>query len=224
MSALNVALALGAGAILLLGLISGYIKNRLWLSEPLLATLLGIAVGPAVFDFAVVEIADERESVILREVARVTLALSVMGAALRLPSAYEAGHWRELVVILGLGMPLIPDEVRERIVQLALDEPELSPRELAERFTDTESYFVSEASVYRLLKAHDLITSPAFVVMKAVNEFKDKTTAPRLQRADRRRPAGARSAPRSDPLDGNPGSRRLKAHTARAWRAAPARR
>jgi putative transposase len=72
----------------------------------------------------------------------------------------------------------IPDEVRERIVQLALDEPELSPRELAVRFTDSESYFVSEASVYRLLKAHDLITSPTFVVMKAADEFKDKTTAP----------------------------------------------
>ena len=72
----------------------------------------------------------------------------------------------------------IPDEVRKRIVDLALDAPELSPRELATRFTDTESYFVSEASVYRLLKAHDLITSPAFVVMKAADEFKDKTTAP----------------------------------------------
>jgi extracellular factor (EF) 3-hydroxypalmitic acid methyl ester biosynthesis protein len=31
------------------------------------------------------------------------------------------------------------------------DEPTLSPRELAVRFTDTESCFVSEASVYRLL-------------------------------------------------------------------------
>ena len=72
----------------------------------------------------------------------------------------------------------IPDGVRKRIVDLALDAPELSPRELATRFTDTESYFVSEASVYRLLKAHDLITSPAFVVMKAADEFKDKTTAP----------------------------------------------
>jgi len=72
----------------------------------------------------------------------------------------------------------IPDDVRDQIVQLALQEPELSPRELAVRFTDTESYFVSEASVYRLLKAHDLITSPAFVVIKAADEFKDKTTAP----------------------------------------------
>ena len=72
----------------------------------------------------------------------------------------------------------IPDAVRDRIIKLALDEPALSPRELAVRFTDAENYFVSEASVYRLLKAHDLIASPAFIVMKAADEFKDKTTAP----------------------------------------------
>ena len=72
----------------------------------------------------------------------------------------------------------IPDAVRDRIVALALEEPELSPRELAVRFTDTEKYFVSEASVYRLLKSHDLITSPAYIVSKAADDFKDKTTAP----------------------------------------------
>ena len=71
----------------------------------------------------------------------------------------------------------IPDKVRREIVDLALDIPELSPRELAVRFTDTKRYFVSESSVYRLLKAHDLIISPAFIVMKAADEFKDKTTA-----------------------------------------------
>jgi len=72
----------------------------------------------------------------------------------------------------------IPDNIRGQVVGLALDEPELSPRELAVRFTDTESYFVSESSVYRLLKGLDLITSPAFFLIKAANEFKDKTTAP----------------------------------------------
>jgi putative transposase len=72
----------------------------------------------------------------------------------------------------------IPDDVRERLKTLALEEPALSPREIAVRFTDSESYFVSEASVYRLLKALDLIASPAFIVMKAADEFKDKTTAP----------------------------------------------
>ena len=71
----------------------------------------------------------------------------------------------------------IPDDVRGQIIDLALERPELSPRELAVRFTDEKKYFVSEASVYRLLKAHDLITSPAYVVIKAANEFKDKTTA-----------------------------------------------
>ena len=67
--------------------------------------------------------------------------------------------------------------MRRKVVKLALKETELSPRELAVTFTDKESYFVSEASVYRVLKAHDLITSPAFIVIKAANEFKDKTTA-----------------------------------------------
>jgi hypothetical protein len=71
----------------------------------------------------------------------------------------------------------IPDEVRRKVVKLALKETELSPRELAVTFTDKESYFVSEASTYRILKAHDLITSPAFIVIKAASEFKDKTTA-----------------------------------------------
>ena len=72
----------------------------------------------------------------------------------------------------------IPEPVREHLLALALEAPELSPRELAVRFTDQEKYFVSEASVYRLLKAHDLITSPAFIVVKAAEAFTDQTTAP----------------------------------------------
>ena len=45
------------------------------------------------------------------------------------------------------------------------------------RFTETASYFVSKASVYSLLKARDLIASPAFIVIKADEAFKNKTTA-----------------------------------------------
>ena len=73
--------------------------------------------------------------------------------------------------------------MRSQIIGLALELPELSPRKLAVRFTDERKYFVSEASVYRLPKAHDLITSPAYVVIKAANEFKDKTTAITRSRA-----------------------------------------
>ena len=72
----------------------------------------------------------------------------------------------------------IPEAIRNQIVDLALDRPELSPRELAVRFTDEAEYFVSEASVYRLLKAHNLVASPAYIVIKAAEEFKDKTTRP----------------------------------------------
>ena len=71
----------------------------------------------------------------------------------------------------------VPEKINARIIDLALERPELSPRELAVTFTDAQGYFVSESSVYRLLKAHDLITSPAFIVMKAASEFRDKTTA-----------------------------------------------
>ena len=71
----------------------------------------------------------------------------------------------------------ITDEVRRKVVKLALKATKLSSRELAVTFTDTESYFVSEVLVRRVLKADDLITSPAFIVIKAASEFKDKTTA-----------------------------------------------
>ena len=55
----------------------------------------------------------------------------------------------------------LPAAVTQAVLELALKAPALSPRELAVSFVDQRRYFVSEASVYRLLKAHDLITSPA---------------------------------------------------------------
>ena len=72
----------------------------------------------------------------------------------------------------------IPADIHDQIIELALERSELSPRELAVRFTDERQYFVSEATVYRLLKAHDLITSPAYVVIKAADRFHTQTTRP----------------------------------------------
>ena len=69
----------------------------------------------------------------------------------------------------------IPVEVKEQVVQQALELTELSPRELACRITDTKEYFISESSVYRILKAHDLITSPAYILMQAGDSFKNPT-------------------------------------------------
>jgi len=68
------------------------------------------------------------------------------------------------------------DEHRGAIVDLALDKPELSPRELAVSYTDSHRYFVSESTVYRLLKEQDLITSPAYILMEASDKFQSPTT------------------------------------------------
>jgi putative transposase len=63
------------------------------------------------------------------------------------------------------------------IIELALQKPELSPRELATAFVDQQRYFISEASVYRLLKARGLIARPAFILLKAADHFAQPTTA-----------------------------------------------
>lgn len=69
----------------------------------------------------------------------------------------------------------IPGAVREQVVQIALAHPELSPRQLACHIIDNEGYFISESSVVRILKAFALITSPAFVLVKAASKFKHPT-------------------------------------------------
>jgi putative transposase len=70
----------------------------------------------------------------------------------------------------------LPTSVRDEVLDLALERTELSPRELACRYTDEKRYFVSESSVYRILKAADLITSPAYVLMSASDAFEHPTT------------------------------------------------
>jgi putative transposase len=69
----------------------------------------------------------------------------------------------------------IPKAIKDQVLELALERTDLSPRELSCSFTDEKGYFVSEASVYRILKAADLITSPAYVLLSASDAFKDPT-------------------------------------------------
>ena len=72
----------------------------------------------------------------------------------------------------------IPSRRRDQILELALAEPDLSPREIAVKFTDQRGYYVCESTVYRILKENDLITSPAFILMKAADRFQNPTTSP----------------------------------------------
>jgi putative transposase len=69
----------------------------------------------------------------------------------------------------------IPEEERQQVVDVALEHPDKSPRQLAYYIIDQHETFVSESSVYRILKARDLITSPVFQIVTAASEFKHKT-------------------------------------------------
>lgn len=69
----------------------------------------------------------------------------------------------------------IPDSQKDLVVELALEYPELSSRELALKITDEQGIYLSESSVYRILKQRGLIPAPNHILIAASNEFKDKT-------------------------------------------------
>jgi putative transposase len=76
------------------------------------------------------------------------------------------------------GWNQLPPAEKNRIVELALERPDLSSRELACHIVDNERWFVSESTVYRLLKSRGLITTPAYRLMEAADHFYNPTTAP----------------------------------------------
>jgi putative transposase len=69
----------------------------------------------------------------------------------------------------------LPESVKEQCVEIALQYPERSPRELAWLITDEYKYFIFESSVYRVLKQHDLMTSPAYILLSASDSFHTQT-------------------------------------------------
>ena len=69
----------------------------------------------------------------------------------------------------------VPEPEKRKVVETALAKPEMSPRELAWHITDTQGYFISESSVYRILKAFDLVASPAYIVISAKDRFDHPT-------------------------------------------------
>jgi putative transposase len=64
------------------------------------------------------------------------------------------------------------------ILETALQQPDLSPRELACQVTEHAGFTVSEATVYRVLRRHGLNRSITLVGFPAGKEFRVKTTAP----------------------------------------------
>jgi sodium/hydrogen antiporter len=105
MEEFNLILALLGGLVLLLGL------GSQWLAESpapptLAALLLGVLLGPQALNL--IDLARLGDTpIILERAARVTLGIGLMGVALRIPRTYPRRQWRTLVVLIGLGMPLM---------------------------------------------------------------------------------------------------------------------
>ena len=106
MNVLYVSLAAVGGLLLLLGLLGGLLKERTPVSEPLIALIAGVLIGPAVLgllDLAALG----NQTLILEEAALITLGVALVGVALRLPIGYSSSNWRLLFVLLGIVMPLM---------------------------------------------------------------------------------------------------------------------
>lgn len=103
MRELYVSLAAVAGLLLLLG---GLLKERTPISEPLIALIAGVLIGPAAL--GLLDLAKlGNPTVILKEAALVTLGIALVGVALRLSVGYASSNWRFLVALLGIVMPLM---------------------------------------------------------------------------------------------------------------------
>ena len=69
----------------------------------------------------------------------------------------------------------IPQEQKNLVVEVALECPELSPRELSCKLCDAQQIFISESSVYRILKSKGLITTPDYILMAAADQYTQQT-------------------------------------------------
>ncbi|KAL1929677.1 hypothetical protein VTP01DRAFT_1815 [Rhizomucor pusillus] len=100
---LSAALAILGGFILLFGLSSLTIKERLYLSEASVAIVCGIIFGPLCANFINVETWGSEE-IFTREFCRVVIGIQVMAAGVALPKAYLRKEFWSLFMLLIPGM------------------------------------------------------------------------------------------------------------------------
>lgn len=105
MQEFNVGLLVLAGSALTLGLYSKRLK-LIGLPDSVTLLVIGIILGPSCLGVLNPE-SWGKPMVILEQVARLALAIGLMGVALRLPKSYVRDHWRGLALVLGVGMPFM---------------------------------------------------------------------------------------------------------------------
>ena len=106
MNLVNVALVVGAGVVLVLVLLSERLSS--WsLPAPLLAVVIGVAIGPHALDVLPFDRLAEYRDPLLTEGSRIALGVGLVGVALRLPHGYWRRNWRWIAGIIGAGMAVM---------------------------------------------------------------------------------------------------------------------
>lgn len=94
------------GFVVIYGLISYYVKERMYLSEPLLAVTVGIIAGPRVLNWIDPYSWVEEHTVneITYQITRLVIAVQVLFTGIALPEKYMWKEWKSLSVLLILIM------------------------------------------------------------------------------------------------------------------------
>lgn len=106
MKELHIALVAVGILVLLLGLSSGALKRTI-LSVPLLSMLMGTMIGPVGLGLLAPLQWSGDPAALFEEAAQLTMAIALMGVALRLPPRFMFRQVRAMAVLLGLIMPLM---------------------------------------------------------------------------------------------------------------------
>lgn len=105
MNDFNTIVAVLGATTLMLGLGSKWL-SRSPLPPTLLALVIGVLVGPEVFNLINLEEMGDRAT-LMEKAARLTLGIGLVGVALRIPGSYPRRNWREMLLLIGLGMVLM---------------------------------------------------------------------------------------------------------------------
>ncbi|RSH92828.1 hypothetical protein EHS25_008274 [Saitozyma podzolica] len=101
----SLALAVAGGYISVVGLVSYFVKEKLFMSEALLATLAGIIFGPIAAGFfdplAWVGGNEDSLNAITYQITRIVIGIQVLFTGIALPKAYLRREWLSLVTLLG---------------------------------------------------------------------------------------------------------------------------
>jgi NhaP-type Na+/H+ or K+/H+ antiporter len=106
--AFNIGLAAAALTVLFVTMTNEWVRSRSLLSGPIICLVVGVVLGPVGFGVFTLDIAShDSHRHLVEQAARVTISLSVMSAALRLPEGWLRNHARSFLLVLFGGMALM---------------------------------------------------------------------------------------------------------------------